>query len=1402
MMSEIPDYTALLTKFARDVEKRIADEQVLATFTAGPDANERQSQAALDQLLRQRDEEQGTLQAEYESVRSQASAQFESDIAQADQLHASTVREIEQEADQALASLERQREDSEWIVSSVLDDSADDSPLREFEKFKTLLQKAREEQEAEWSDIEGDCRKLMEQRGWDASLPPPEQAPPKDRDDAQTRFHALVEETRQSARKLRSLLLPKLFIGMRPVVLFAVLACAVAGPVFLFVDPSVAGIAGERMDAGWIGIAAGAGAIGGLLLTVVLYTLGSMRQSEIFRQMQHALADAQWLHQQWLKLAKGELERRQKESEAKHKRVTRERDTALQRYEQAHASRRDEIEANRNQRLQEEQERHTREREQLVAHRDEQLALLDAEHERRIAEVAARWEAQTRQFQEQLSQYSTEKQRTQAEHWMRMKSDWQQACESLDAAVRQAEEFSQRNFLPWNELADGRWEPPREIPTHLRFGEYAVHLDDWEGAVPEDMRLAPRNSAYRLPATLAFPNASSVLLETPEQAARTEAIRALQTLMLRLLTLVPPGKLRFTIIDPVGLGESFGGFMHLTDFDELMVTSRIWTESGQIEARLADLSEHMENVFQKYLRNEFQTIEEYNESAGEVAEPYHFLVISDFPSKFSEIAARRLTSIVHSGPRCGVYTLMSLDPAKQLPNNFELADLKQHMHCLAWRDGAFRVGQALPDGSDADSESRQAVPDLPWWPIRIDPPPEPELFTSIVRRVGDASKDARRVEVAFDRITPDPQAVWSGDSRSEIAVPLGRAGATKLQQMRLGRGTSQHMLVAGKTGSGKSTFLHILITNLALHYSPDEVNFYLIDFKKGVEFKDYATYQLPHARVVAIESDREFGISALQRLDEVLQERGELFRKHGVQDIAGFRNANPDRSLPRILLIVDEFQEFFIEDDKLSQTASLLLDRLVRQGRAFGIHVILGSQTLGGAYSLARSTLGQVAVRVALQCSESDAHLILSEENTAARLLTRPGEAIYNDANGMMEGNHPFQIAWLSDDERERSLQTIQQRLLRSGRESEPPIVFEGNIPSDLTRNPHLNRLAREFATREEPIRTPTVWLGDAVEIKPPTAITFKRQSGTHVLIVGQDADAAEGIMAASLLTAAASLAARVEGSALSVERGEQHSSLSPQPSALSPQPSPLPSLFVLDGYAEEADQPRIWKGLAESLPVDVRIVPPRRTQDFLEALTAELKRREQADSSVGTPDDSSLRTLDPVRNDESVQNDESASGPILVFVDNISRFRDLRKAEDDFGLGGFGGSSEEKPTEPGKLFADLLSQGPAVGIHFIIWCDSYNNVDRWFSRQMLRELELRIAFQMNASDSSNLIDSPVASRLGTHRALLYREETGLAEKFRPYGLPDEKWLELFVHQMTHGPEAELATDLEEFSIL
>ena len=93
---------------------------------------------------------------------------------------------------------------------------------------------------------------------------------------------------------------------------------------------------------------------------------------------------------------------------------------------------------------------------------------------------------------------------------------------------------------------------------------------------------------------------------------------------------------------------------------------------------------------------------------------------------------------------------------------------------------------------------------------------------------------------------------------------------------------------------GKSTLFHVMITNLALWCIPDQVEFYLVDFKKGVEFKCYATRRLPHAKVVAIESDRQFGLSVLQRVDEELRRRGDLFRGLGCPGFAGLPEGGRD----------------------------------------------------------------------------------------------------------------------------------------------------------------------------------------------------------------------------------------------------------------------------------------------------------------------------------------------------------------------------------------------------------------------------------------------------------------------------------------------------------------------------
>jgi len=81
-----------------------------------------------------------------------------------------------------------------------------------------------------------------------------------------------------------------------------------------------------------------------------------------------------------------------------------------------------------------------------------------------------------------------------------------------------------------------------------------------------------------------------------------------------------------------------------------------------------------ENVIQVYLRNEYPTIADYNAKAGKIAEKYHFLVIADFPVNFTETAAKRLLSIVTSGARCGVFTLIHWDHRHNPPQDIIIDD--------------------------------------------------------------------------------------------------------------------------------------------------------------------------------------------------------------------------------------------------------------------------------------------------------------------------------------------------------------------------------------------------------------------------------------------------------------------------------------------------------------------------------------------------------------------------------------------------------------------------------------------------------------------------------------------------------------------------------------------------------
>jgi hypothetical protein len=144
-------------------------------------------------------------------------------------------------------------------------------------------------------------------------------------------------------------------------------------------------------------------------------------------------------------------------------------------------------------------------------------------------------------------------------------------------------------------------------------------------------------------------------------------------------------------------------------------------------------------------------------------------------------------------------------------------------------------------------------------------------------------------------------------------------------------------------------------------------------------------------------------------------------------------------------------------------------------------------------------------------------------------------------------------------------------------------------------------------------------------------------------------------------------------------------------------------------------------------------------------------------------------------------EDDTVAAPATFLLIHGLQHFRKLRQ-EDDFG---FATSHSDSSGNAAAQLSKLVSDGASHGLHVIAALDTYNNIMRFLGRKALSEFEMRVLFQMSTNDSASLCDDPKASDLGLHRALFYNEQEGHLETFRPYALPDSKWIEKVAHNLS-----------------
>ena len=512
---------------------------------------------------------------------------------------------------------------------------------------------------------------------------------------------------------------------------------------------------------------------------------------------------------------------------------------------------------------------------------------------------------------------------------------------------------------------------------------------------------------------------------------------------------------------------------------------------AETEALLTALNSHVVEVTQTRLTNVYSSVEAYNAGTTGATVPYHVLVLAGFPAGIDDRASELLGRLARNGPRAGLYLVATVDPSLDMPRGFDLAALSalgttlrlDSGGHLTWDDPDFGPGVIEPD------EMPEAARANPW-------------LDAVGAAAGSASRD-----LPFGRIAVPPARCWAGNTTDGLDVQIGVDSKGEPQRFVMGVRGVHHGLVGGDVRMGKTNLLHVLISQLALCYPPEELELYLLDFKE-VEFDAYLTERLPHARAITSRTDREFGLSMLRRFHEEIERRARLCREARVTDLPDYRRETGS-VLPRALVIMDEFQVLFNEEDRLAREAGRLLADIAKRGAAFGLHLLLATQSPGGPLAAyLRPVYEQMALRIALGCTApSVSQAILGEGNDAATRLVRAGDAIYNDRRG--EGANPvMRIAMLPTRERLALIGSIRE--LGGGRVYPAPASFD----------PDSAAVFAPGAGLAEPGQAVQAWLGEAIEIKPATTATFERYPRSNLLIVGSEKHG-HALLLATLLSAA-----------------------------------------------------------------------------------------------------------------------------------------------------------------------------------------------------------------------------------------------------------------------------------------
>ena len=451
--------------------------------------------------------------------------------------------------------------------------------------------------------------------------------------------------------------------------------------------------------------------------------------------------------------------------------------------------------------------------------------------------------------------------------------------------------------------------------------------------------------------------------------------------ILRALVAFGVDRVRVHAFDP-GLGSDLGLYAATRQSDRAAVPAPM-TVNGAFEERLAVLAAELGRVEDTLASLGLFSIAE-EATASRLHRPLQLLVIYGAGGALSQEGEHTLEQVVRVGAERGLFVLARADALAQL-----LPGRNHRLDSVVVREAA--VEHSALAGVQ----------------LRLDGPPPRELVLEVSQALSRRPKQNTAPTLPLATLIDAVEDPWLDPGDEGIEVVYGRSGRADLVlRLRSQDPPMPNAVIGGAVGEGKSNLLLAIIYGLAARYSPLDLEMVLLDLKDGVEFAGFAPDAkgrnwLPHVRVLGLEFDRTFSLAVLTWLAGVVEQRGRQMREAGASNIAQYRRSGG--SMPRLLVVIDEFQRLFEGTDEQIDQAALLLESLARTARSAGVHIVLASQTISGIRGLAAKSdaiFAQFHNRISLKNTAVESQVILAPHNTAAATLAHRGEVVANEGHG------------------------------------------------------------------------------------------------------------------------------------------------------------------------------------------------------------------------------------------------------------------------------------------------------------------------------------------------------------------------------------------------------------------